>query len=141
MKPFDAPGILVNAPDDWFDASTYILAGPQIADGRASLVVTLARKVPDPGLGPYVDRQLPDIKKLQEFSQKGREAMRVANLEAILLEFTWKQPAGPLLRQRQWYVWSSGNVYTLTATAPDAAFAGLIPTFAKMVQTFKPKAW
>ena len=141
MKPFVAPGMQVEAPDDWMDASNYILAGPPIQDGRASLVVTLARKVPDPGLGPYLDRQLPDLKKLQNFSLKSRDRSSVAGMEAIMLEFTWKQPAGPVLHQRQWYAWAAGNVYTLTATAPEAAFAGMLPVFNKMIETFKPKQW
>ena len=141
MKPFIAPGMQMEAPDGWFDASTYLMAGPPIKDGRASMVVTLARGVPDPGVTAYVDRQLPDLKKLQEFALQKRESARVAGMDAVILEFTWKQPAGPKLRQRQWYLWSGGSVHTLTATAPDEAFPPLAPVFAQMVLTFKPKSW
>lgn len=117
MKPFNAPSVSLQAPDDWVDASTYVLIGPKVGDGRFTLVVSIARRVPDPDVSAHVSRQLPDIAKLPMFKLLAQNHTMMHGFETVILDYTWKQPAGPMLRQRQWYLYVKGDIYTLTATA------------------------
>jgi hypothetical protein len=139
MKPFE-PGMSIMVPEDWQDASTYVLLGPAIADGRVTLVATLSRKVPDPDLRAHIDRMLKELGKLPQYALKGREAGALGGTPADVVTFVWKQPGGPLVRQRQWYQWKGGSVWTVTGTAPDTVFDRFAPQFAEMVQTFVPKS-
>lgn len=141
MKPFEAAGMSIMAPDDWMDASTYILVGPAVADGRVTLVAALSRKVPDPDLKAHIDRMLKELGKLPQFALKKREVSSLGTTPADRIEFVWKQPGGPLVRQRQWYMWKGGSVWALTGTAPDAVFERFAPEFDAMTQTFAPKDW
>jgi hypothetical protein len=141
MKPFIGPSVSMKAPDDWFDASTYIAIGPKIADGRPSFVVNIVRKAQEPDPTQHVTHQLPEFEKLPEFKLGNRTRAKVAGFETAILDYSWKQHSGPLLHQRQWYVYVKGDIYTLTATAPAEVFNTFAAKFDEMVQSFKPLHW
>jgi hypothetical protein len=139
MKPFHTPSIEMQAPDDWNDASTYTIYGPSVADGRPTMVVTMTRSVPVGGARTHVDQQLPELEKLPEFQRERLDVIQ--GKEQVFLQFAWKQPGGPHLRVRQWYLIINKVLYTLTATAPAAVFAEKEALFDQMVRSFKPKNW
>ena len=141
MKPFNAPSVSLKTPDDWFDASTYIIVGPKVADGRATFVVNIVRKPQETDPTEHVTHQLPEFEKLPQFKLGNRTKAKVAGFETAILDFNWKQHSGPYLRQRQWYVYVKGDIYTLTATAPAEAFTAFAAKFDEMVQSFKPLHW
>jgi hypothetical protein len=141
MKPFVAPSFTLEAPAEWTDNTTYVLLGPQMGELRISLVLSIARSVAEPRLAEFVDHQYLEIKKLPGFVAQNRESAKIKTFDTIILEFKWKQPAGPLLRQRQWYIWVDGSVYTFTGTATDVEFSKAAPVFAASVHTFTPKKW
>ena len=127
-------------PAEWTDNTTHV-PGPQMGELRISLVLSIARSVAEPRLAEFVDHQYLEIKKLPGFVAQGRESAKIKTFDTIILEFKWKQPAGPLLRQRQWYIWVEGSVYTFTGTATDAEFSKAAPVFVASVHTFNPKKW
>ena len=139
MKPFKAPSVSLSAPDDWTDGSTYMIYGPETAGGHPSMVVTIMYSGPKDGTRAHVDRQLPELRKLPEFRQERLEAL--PDLEGVFLQFAWKQPAGPPLRVRQWYLVIEKVLYTLTATAPAAVFEEKQAVFDEMVKGFAAKRW
>ncbi len=88
-----------------------------------------------------MSRQLPDIAKLPMFKLLAQNHTMMHGFETVILDYTWKQPAGPMLRQRQWYLYVKGDIYTLTATAPIEAFDSFAARFEEMVRSFKPLTW
>ena len=141
VKLFAPPTLSMEVPGDWFDASTYVIAGP-IAEGfRTTLVITRNPKVLESDLDTYVDIQLSDLAKLKDFALLGREPVVVGGSPATCLDFQWTQEPSQVLRQRQWHVWVKGQVYSLTLTALPKGFDSVKGLYAEVLATFKPRAW
>jgi hypothetical protein len=132
-------------PEGWTDRSIYGAALPVMVENmQPSLVVTQenAPGIKDfetffKGLVLEVEGQLP------EYKEQKREKRAAGGHAAQYLEYTWKSPAGVVLRQAQWYAYKDPVVYILTATAPDSGFEGLRAQFDATVKGFsaleKPK--
>ena len=57
MKAFDAPSVFLQTPDDWSDASTYILAAPKVMGFTPTVIVTIMRQVIVRELQIHIDQQ------------------------------------------------------------------------------------
>jgi hypothetical protein len=67
MKIFNAPSALLQTPDDWFDASTYILAAPKNMGFTPTVVINVTRRVLLPDLQRHIDQQVYELQKLSGF--------------------------------------------------------------------------
>jgi hypothetical protein len=141
MKEFNAPSASFAAPDEWTDASTYILVGPRVANFHVTIVVNRTPSIREPTLAQHVDKQIEDLKKLPGFEMLLRAPVRDAARPTVVVEFRWDKPGGPRLQQRQTFVQFEQDVYCLTATAPADQFASMAPVFTKVLGSFKPKRW
>ena len=142
MKEFNAPSMWMMTPDDWTDASTYILLGPRVGGFHANIVVNLSRSVPEPDLAKHVEKHLDTLAKMQGFGLLSRQLSKdEGSRPLVILEFQWDQPQGVRLQQRQVFMWVEGDVYCLTASAPARQFAAVAPQFAQVLATFRPKQW
>jgi hypothetical protein len=140
-KIFEAPSAVVSVPPDWSDHSQYILLGPPAAF-RQSVVIAFSPAT-DPTPDAFADKQLPDMRKLPDFVLNGRTRVRLPRVAepAVRLDFAWKQPTTPRLRQLQFFVLHAGTMYTVTATATEAAFPAAQPELERVVASFGPKLW
>jgi hypothetical protein len=143
MKPksFIAPSAHLTAPEEWTDNSHYILLGPP-ADFRSSVVITFTAAT-DPSPDACADRQLADLQQLPDYKLYGRSRVKLPGVQtpAARLDYAWKQPTTPRLRQLQHYVLHAGTMYTITATATEAGFAAAQRELEQIVMSFEPRQW
>jgi len=76
MKAFDAPSVFLQTPDDWSDASTYILAAPKVMGFTPTVIVTIMRQVIVRELQIHIDQQVYEMQKLSGFRLLQREPVR-----------------------------------------------------------------
>jgi len=144
MRKFSAPSCEVETPDDWQDASTYIVRGPKVMGFQSTVVVAFTKSVLDPYLKRHVDLQVQDLQKqLPGFALLRRtEPTPMPYGEAIILEFQWiSREAGMPLHQYQMYAMAGTTLYTLTATAPVPQWNDLQLQLAGIIRSFRPKDW
>ena len=129
-------------PNEWTDASTYILLGPRVGGFRTNIVVNLSRSVPEPDLAQHVEIHMDTLARMQGFELLSRQLSKDGGSRPlVILEYQWDEPQGVRLQQRQVFIWVEGDVYCLTASAPAEQFAAVAPQFAQVLATFRPKQW
>jgi hypothetical protein len=143
MKTFKAPSVLLQAPDDWFDASTYVLAAPKHMGFTPTVVINVTRRVLLPDLKRHIDQQVYELQKLSGFQlvaqQPVTEHHGVSTGSILFLQDNNRQ--GPELFQKQVYYMAGQTIWCLTATCPANVRGVVMPPLEAVMSTFKPQEW
>jgi len=143
MKTFNAPSAVLEAPDDWFDASTYILAAPMDMGFTPSVVINVTRQVILPDLQRHIDQQVYELQKLSGFQLLGRQLVvksRIGQTGSIAFVQD-NNKRGPQLYQKQVYHMAGQTIWCLTATCPATSSALVMPSLEAVMATFQPQEW
>jgi len=144
MQLFRAPSGVLETPDGWQDASTYIVISTADMSFKPSVVVTMTQGVMDPYLKRHVDIQVAEMQqKLAGFSLVQRsEPYQTAHGPAVALEFRWTSPeAGTMLHQYQTYLLAGQTLYTLTGTATEMQWTTVQAALSDIIRSFRPQLW
>lgn len=143
MKKFKGSSLHLETPDDWTDASTYILAAPRTQGFVPTLVITVTQQVVYPELQRHMDQQLYELQKLSGFKLFERRPVADSPKgQTGVLEFQWdNNKRGPELYQKQVYYMVGQTVWCLTATSPVTLHHSIMPALNKVMATFQPQQW
>jgi hypothetical protein len=143
MKIFDAPSAYLQTPDDWTDVSTYILAAPRVMGFNPTVIVTIMRQVILRELQTHIDQQVYEMQKLPGFQLLQRQPVILTkNGQTGFVVFTHNNnQQGPPVYQKQVYYMLGQTIWVLTATAPAATYALIMPALEGVLATFQPKDW
>jgi hypothetical protein len=143
MKTFDAPSLHLETPDDWFDASTYILAAPRNMGFTPTVVVNVTRRVILPDLQRHIDQQVYEMQKLSGFRLVQRQPVTTTQQTQTgsIAFYQDNNKQGPELYQKQIYYMTGQTIWCLTATSPASLRELIMPSLESVMATFKPRDW
>jgi hypothetical protein len=139
MKSFYSPLFVVNFPDDWKDASTYVVVGPEGTQFKPTFVIN-TQEVPEGiTLQSYaIDQQTQLMDHFQDFQLLDQASVNIHGHEAIQILYEWTTEQSLRIRQNQVYILVGNTVYTLTATELASNFDNQEPIFDSIFRSFRP---
>ena len=126
-------------PPGWTDRSIHCLSGASDKDVHPTLAVTSETVAAGTDIAAYAADQVDQLTgQLSEFELIRTEARMLVTRPCRWAQFKWKNSEGVVVRQSQWYLIKDTTAMTLTATAPDEAYAQFEAAFEQAIRTFTP---
>ena len=143
MKVFDAPSAYLETPDDWIEASTYILAAPRTAGFTPTVIVSITHRVILPDLQAHIDQQVYEMQKISGFQLLERQpVIRGPNEQYGSVAFLQdNNKRGPELFQKQVYHMIGQTIWCLTATTLATERTLVMPSLERVMRSFQPREW
>jgi hypothetical protein len=140
MPRYEHPDVSFEVPRDWEDRSVAAFSAPLAPGSTAAPNVVLTRDKLEPGenLAGYADRNLVELaQRLDKFSLQKRTDVKVSELPAIELRFTWKGSSGLIDQRLVMCATGKRLVLSLTSTAPRSAGIDMDAIMTRVLATVK----